>query len=236
MLNMRVLLGLSLTVLLAQAAGASVVTLKGSSGVCKNDKSISPANPQGIIGLGNIDGSGNFSMTILNPDDGTVSPPRTSCGSIPRTGPSASPTPIVFSGTLPAKYSTLHAIRAGTKGVAECLKQGSNLSGIGEVAGSSLTSGIYTLTFKYTFNNATDDGCVFGAEPPQWITPDGQPNFNHSRSATLAGGTQTFTGAYHLYDATTVVPEPGSLALLLAGAAAAVGLNLLSRRRKAARD
>jgi len=232
------LLSLSLSLLLAQTAGASVVTLKGTGAVgstpvvCTNTLTVSPSNPLGIIGLGSIDGSGNITMTILNPTNGVVAPRGSSCINIPRTGPSSSPTPIVFTGSLPAQYSTLHAVRAGTKGVAECLEQGSNLSGIGASGGSSLVSGAYTLTLSYNFNSASDDGCVYPSQPPVWITLDGQPKF--SRGATLAGGPQTFTGAYHLYDAATI-PEPGSLALLLAGAAAAVGLNLLSRRRKAAR-
>ncbi|MDO9227565.1 MAG: PEP-CTERM sorting domain-containing protein [Pseudomonadota bacterium] len=234
MFNRTLIIGLALGLSLAHPAAAGVVWLKGSDLVCKNSMSVSASNPQGIIGLGNIDSAGNFNMTIINPSDGVVSPSGRGhpCTIIPKTGPSSAPVPIVFSGVMPARYNVLNAIRAGTGGVEECLKQGSNLTGIGSVAGSALTTtttlGTYTLTLRHQL---TSDGCEFGANPVTRYTQDGQPTF--LRGATLTGGASTFNGSYYVFDpnAFSPIPEPGSLALLLAGVAAALGLNLLTRRR-----
>lgn len=248
MLKTRLLLGLSLGALLAQSAWANTVWLKdpfAASGVCKNTLS---TNPGKVIGYGGIDDSNTFTMTISNPKDGMVYttpgvpvPARSICTYLPKTSPSTDPVPttIVFSGTLPAQHSTINMIKPGTKGQDECLRQGSNLTGIGAPppTGSSITSGTYTLTLNYSF---TADGCVPGTTPPQPIGDGGQPSF--LRGAKLTGGTgygsANFNGGYYVFNPDAVhpgaVPEPGSLALLLAGASAAAMLSW-ARRRRAAR-
>lgn len=236
----RFLSGLALTVMLAPAASASTIWLKDpSNNICKNTLS---SNPGQVIGYGGIDASGNFTMTISNPNDGVVSPSasRAPCTSLPKTGSTALGTAhtINFNGTMTPQFSTLNMVKPGTKGALECLAQGSNLSGVGANAsgtGQAITdsTNIYTLTMKYAFNPALDDGCVAGTTPPQYITGDGQPNFVYPhRSATWSNGTTTINLAYHIFNANTV-PEPGSLALLLSGASVAVAAFWLRRRKPA---
>lgn len=234
----RFIAGLALSLLLAPAASASTIWLKDTSNnVCKNTLS---SNPGQVIGYGGIDASGNFTMTISNPVNGVVTPStaRAPCWSLPKTGNTSLGTAytINFNGSMTPQFSTLNMVKPGTKGALECLRQGSNLSGVGANAsgtGQAITdsTNTYTLTMKYAFNPALDDGCVAGTTPPQYITGDGQPNFVYPhRSATLSFATTNINLAYHIYNANTV-PEPGSLALLLSGASMAVVAYRLRRRK-----
>lgn len=228
MLNTRLFPGLLAGMLLALPASANTVWLKGGTSpatVCKNSLS---SNPGQVIGYGGIDSAGNFTMTISNPSNGVVSPPgRGPCPSLPTTGTSTAPTPIVFTGSMPVRNEALNAIKAGTNNAFECLNQGTNLSGIGTAAGSTLTSGAYALTLKFTLSS---DGCT--RNPTVWLTGDGQPAF--LRGATLTGGTLPFNGYYHVFNA-AAIPEPDTFALLLAGATAALTLGWARRRKLAAR-
>jgi hypothetical protein len=100
--------------------------------------------------------------------------------------------------------------KAGTQGAAECLKQGSNLSGVVLTLADTTSQYTLTTTFSYT------DGCdpITGNS----LTPSGLPDF--IRGATLDKPTGTdFSGQYYVFNV-NAVPEPDTLLLIAAGFAA----------------
>jgi hypothetical protein len=196
----------------AQAASASTIWLKDSNGqVCKN--SASTTNAGGVIGLGSVDSNGAMTMTIDNPNTGTEtrSPSTGDCANLPRT---TAGTPLVFRGSVAPQIVPIHMKKPGTHGVLECLDQGNNFVGVQGTLNDVQNAG-YSLVLAFSYT----DGCGGSALPtfqrPVLINPS-------------AKGATVFSGAYYIFNANSV-PEPGSLYLLLAGAA---GLTLLGLQRR----
>ncbi len=221
--------------LFAQGASAATIWLKDKSGnVCTNTSS---TNLGQAIGYGGVsrDGSG-FTLTIDNPAAGA--PTTGECKNIPMTdrdslGNPVTNAPIVFNGALTPHVVPINATKDGTNGNPECLDQGSNYSGVsGEVAENAATP-----RYKINFNFSYTDGCTRG--PPVNLNP-GQPDFIRDVSIGNMGGPISivyFSGKYHIsvLNQLNPIPEPGSIALILAGALALWGIAGLHGRRKQAR-
>jgi hypothetical protein len=163
-----------------------------------------------------VDNAGSLTLTISNPANGTLTPNSGDCLKLP-IGSAA--TPLVFSGSVAPQMQAIHMWKPGTKGAMECLYQGSNFVGLSGV----LTSGQYRLTLG---GGLLSDGCDLQTQTK--ITSDGLPSFRRIATIFSGGEAPQFNGAYYIFNA-NAVPEPGSLSLLLAGAA---GLTLLGLQRR----
>lgn len=201
----------------AQGVLANTIWLKDRQGnVCYNSAS---TNPGQVIGYGGVNHNGTgFTLTIRNPANGTKTPATGDCAAIP-TAPAANP--IVFNGALTPRLTAVHMWKPGTNNALECLDQGSNLSGLS----GTVTSGNYRLLLSTQFT----DGCNMQTQSK--ITSDGLPVFVRTVSLFAGGERPVYTGAYHIFNVTTV-PEPSSILLLLAGATG-FGVFALARRRPA---
>ena len=206
---------------LAQGVMASTIWLKDRQDqVCYNTASSNPGN---VIGYGGInrDGTG-FTMTISNPVGGTKTPATGDCANIPTTT-----TDLVFSGgnVVPNVVPITH-VKAGTGGANECLDQGQNLSGV--TGGASVGTLANTRTIAFSFTGAA------GCPHQNYTVPTYQAPFQ--RTVFIATGVgpalrTVYRGNYHIFDQASI-PEPGTLSLLLAGAAGLAGLALSRRSRR----
>lgn len=207
--RLMALIGLTI---FAQSALANTIWLKDRNGnVCYNTGS---NNPSHIIGYGGVNANGTgFTMTIDNPL--ATKPTSGDCANIPTTT-----TPLVLSGgNVVGNVVPVSNVKPGTKGVNECLNQGNNLVGI--TGGTSTGSGASTRTIAFSFNGAA--GCL----PNTYQEP-------YQRTVSIATGTGPFattvySGNYYVFNPTAVVPEPGSIMLLLAGG---LGFGFVLRRRR----
>lgn len=216
--RLAVLIGLTA---FAHGAMASTIWLKDRQDqVCYNSLS---ANPGQVIGYGGInrDGTG-FTMTISNPAGGTKTPATGDCANIPTTTAS-----LVFSGgNVAPNVVPITLVKAGTGGANECLDQGLNLAGV--TGGASVGTGINTMSLAFSFAAAA------GCPHPNYTVATYQAPFQ--RTASIARGvgsiqTTVFNGRYHIFDPASI-PEPGTLPLLLAGAAGFAALVLRRRTRR----
>lgn len=191
-----------------QGSLANTVWLKSGGGhLCKNSLS---GNPDQVIGFGGADRSGAFTLTLDNPTGGTLS--SRECAGIPRTVPGA---PIVFNGSVAPQQVDVNFIKATVypktgQTVQECLRQGTNYSGISSGPINDTTN-TYSLTLGFSYT----DGCDPTTGAP--LTPSGQPNFNRTLALTTLGTGATYNGRYHIFNV-NAVPEPNALLLVLAGA------------------
>jgi len=209
------LIALVLLATLAQGASATTIWLKDRNGqVCKN--SASTLNAGGVIGLASVDRNGAITMTIDNPDTGTEtrSPSTGDCANLPRT---TTGVPLVFIGGVTPSIVPIHMLKPGTKGALECLDQGSNFSGVN----GSVVSGNQTLSFGFGYT----DGCTGGNALPTFSRP-----VTLSMPENPEADIIVFNGLYHIFNEGNPVPEPGSLLLLVAGAASLILIGLQRRR------
>lgn len=212
------LFALLLLALAAQGASATTIWLKDRNGqVCKNTAS---ANAGGVIGIGSTNSNGVMTMTIDNPNTGTEtrSPSVGDCANLPRTSVGS---PLVLSGQVTPQIVPIHMWKPGTKGAMECLDQGSNFVGLK----GTLLSGQRRFLFS---GGLFSDGCNMSAQTK--TTPDGLPVFRREVSFFNGGERPLFIGAYHIFNEANTVPEPGSLLLLVAGAASLVLIGMQRRR------
>lgn len=214
--RLMALIGLTI---IAQGAMGSTIWLKDRQDqVCYNTGS---SNPGGVVGYGGInrDGSG-FTMTISNP--AATKPTTGDCANIPTTT-----TDLVFTGgNVVPNVVPITLVKAGTGGANECLDQGLNLSGV--TGGASIGTGASTRTVAFSFTGAA------GCSHPNYTVPTYQAPFQRTVfiSTGVGPAQQTpYRGNYHIFDQASI-PEPGTLPLLLAGAA---GLGALALRRRSRR-
>ncbi|KAF0101292.1 MAG: hypothetical protein FD187_2923 [bacterium] len=204
--------------LLAQGASATTLWLKDNGGnVCRNSAS---TNPGQVIGLASVTSGGALTLTINNPANGTVTPNSAPCTNLPK---APANNPLVLSGNVTPRIVQVNMTKPGTNGALECLKQGNNFSGVSGAFDSGQGI-VYTATWGFSYQ----DGC--GANN------NGQPAF--SRTLMLrANGVErpVFSGSYHIFNEANPVPEPGSLALLVAGASGLLLLALRNRRLRGMR-
>lgn len=208
----------------AQGVLANTIWLKDRQGnVCYNNQS---QNPGGVIGYGGINRNGTgFTMTIDNPQAGTVTPSSGDCTTIPKANQ-----PLVFgAGNVVANVVPITNVKTGTNNAPECLDQGLNLSGI--TGGSTVGTGGNARSIAFSFTGAA------GCPHPNYSVPTYQAPFQRTVSIRTGSGPAqriVYQGAYHIYN-TASVPEPGSLLLLLAGATG-FGVLALSRRKAGRRQ
>ena len=212
------LFALLLLALAAQGASATTLWLKDGAGqICKNTGS---SNPGQVIGLGSLTSAGVLTMTISNP--AATAPTTGNCKDILKTNG----TNIVFTGPVAPQNLPIHMWKPGTKGGMECLDQGNNLSGVIGTLSVTLSNGQqYTLGLGGGYT----DGCNMQTQTK--ITADGLPVFTRIATIRRVGGeSKVFSGSYHIFNELNPIPEPGSLLLLVAGAASLMLVGLQRRR------
>ncbi len=208
---------------LAQGAAATTIWLKDDAGqVCKNSLS---TNPGQVIGLGTVTSAGALTLTISNPSNGTMTPSSGQCLNLP-TAPAANP--LVITGTVSPQMLSIHMWKewnartsTGTMLRKECLDQGVNFSGIiGQVVSNPYT---------FNFSGGFADGCNMQTQTK--ITGDGLPIFTRGLVIRQQGRElPLFTGTYYIFNEANRIPEPGSLLLLVAGAASLILVGMHRRR------
>jgi len=205
-MNTPRLLALFLLAILAQGASATTIWLKDNNGqVCKNNGN--------VIGLGSVTTGGALTLTIDNPANGNVTPNSGPCTNLPKT---TAGVPLVLSGSVTPHIVQVNMSKPGTGGAPECLSQGKNFSGVSGTFNSGQAP-VYTLIWGFSYTN----GCG--------TANNGLPIFSRSLLLRINGvEAPAFQGSYHIFNEANRVPEPGSLALLVAGFA---GLLLLAVRR-----
>jgi hypothetical protein len=216
-------LALFLLAAVAQGASATTIWLKDNAGqVCKNSLS---TNPGQVIGLGTVTSAGALTLTISNPSNGTKMPSSGECLNLP-TAPAANP--LVITGSVTPQMLSIHMWKewnaqtsSGTMLRKECLDQGSNFSGI---------IGLVTSNpYRFNFTGGYTDGCNMQTQTK--ITSDGLPVFVRGLVIRQQGRElPLFTGSYYIFNEANRIPEPGSLALLLAGAGSLILLATMRRR------
>lgn len=218
-MNTTRFLALFLLAAVAQGASATTIWLKDDAGqVCKNSLS---TNPGQVIGLGTVTSAGALTLTISNPSNGTKTPSSGQCLNLP-TAPAANP--LVISGSVTPQMLSIHMWKPGTKGAMECLDQGSNFFGI--------IGAVSSNPYTFTFSGGYTDGCNMQTQTK--ITSDGLPVFVRGLVIRQQGAERPiFRGSYHIFNEANRIPEPGSLALLLAGAGSLILLATLRRRQLA---
>jgi hypothetical protein len=215
-MNTTRFLALFLLAAVAQGASATTIWLKDNAGqVCKNSLS---TNPGQVIGLGTVTSAGALTLTISNPSNGTKTPSSGECLNLP-TAPAANP--LVISGSVTPQMLSIHMWKPGTKGAMECLDQGSNFSGI---------IGLVTNNpYRFNFTGGYTDGCNMQTQTK--ITSDGLPVFVRGLVIRQQGRElPLFTGSYYIFNEANRIPEPGSLLLLMAGAAGLILVGMQRRR------
>lgn len=212
------LIALLLLALAAQGASATTIWLKDGAGqICKNTGS---SNPGQVIGLGSLTAGGVLTMKISNPP--ATAPTTGNCKDLPKT----SGADLEFSGPVAPQNLRIHMWKAGTKGRMECLDQGNNLSGVNGGVNFTLANG---QQFTLGLGGGYTDGCDMQTQTK--ITSDGLPVFTRIATIRRVGAERTsFTGSYHIFNELNSVPEPGSLLLLVAGAASLMLVGLQRRR------
>ncbi len=226
----------------AQSALANTIWLKDTSTpkpeICRNSLISNPNNPEKIIGLGGVNRDGSsFTLTIDNPPPtvavpNPVTPATGACQSLPQNlnaNPANNPSgnPIVFSGSMQPRLTATHMWKewmaqtsSGSMLRKECLDQGSNLSGLS----GTINSGQYRLLLSTQFT----DGCDMQSQTKS--TADGQPLIVRTATIFLGGERPIYTGTYHIFNVDSV-PEPGTIMLLVIGAAT-LGMVAFTRRRQ----
>ncbi len=229
--------------LLAQGALANTIWLKDASTpkseICRNSLISNPNNPEKIIGLGGVNRDGtSFTLTIDNPPPtaavpNPVTPATGACQNLPQNtnaNPANNPSgnPIVFSGSMTPRLTATHTWKewmaqtsSGSMLRKECLDQGRNLAGLS----GTIDSGQYRLLLSTQFT----DGCDMRSQTK--ITADGQPLIVRTAAIFRGGERPIFSGAYHIFNVDSV-PEPGTILLLVIGAAT-LGVVAFSRRLQA---
>lgn len=129
-----------------------------------------------------------------------------------------------FTGNINVISSTSQVCNQGTKGNLEWLDAGSNVHGLSAVLNSTIGTDTYTLTLSYA-TQASGEAC----------NQKGNETLLYTRSYTLSkngrsGGTVTGSGTYFVYNIASVIPEPKTLLLLLAGLGA-MGIVTWRKRR-----
>jgi hypothetical protein len=209
-------LALFLLAAVAQGASATTIWLKDNAGqVCKNSLS---TNPGQVIGLGTVTSAGALTLTISNPAGGTMTPSSGQCLNLP-TAPAA--TPLVISGPVTPQISPLHMWKPGTKGAMECLDQGNSHYGI--------IGNVNNSPYRFQFSGGYSDGCNMQTQIK--LTADGLPVITRGLIIRQEGlEIPLFTGSYYIFNEANRIPEPGSLLLLLAGAAGLILVGMQRRR------
>lgn len=226
-MNITRLLAFFLFASLAQSASATTIWIKDDQGkVCTNTCNVTAANPSGVIGIGSVTNAGILNLAITNPGGNSCSvAPSGQCQNLP-TAPAANP--LVITGSVTPQILPIHMWKewnaqtsSGTMLRKECLDQGTNYSGIiGQVTNNP---------YRFNFSGGYTDGCNMQTQTK--ITSDGLPAFVRGLVIRQQGRElPLFTGSYYIFNEANRIPEPGSLALLLAGAGSLILLVAMRRR------
>lgn len=133
-----------------------------------------------------------------------------------------------FTGNINVISSPSKICNKGTKGKLEWLDAGSNVHGLSAVLTDTIGTDTYTLNLNYATQAGGD-----GISNP--CSPQGSETLQYLRNYSLtkngrSGGTVTGSGTYFVYNIASVIPEPKTLLLLLAGLGA-MGMVTWRKRR-----